>query len=120
MYGLLRSVPDKFLGIISLVSFFLVLISLCILDDEIFMTPMVLSYVELIVCFWIFGIVFLTWLGSKPVEFPYDYMTFLVTGLLYFFDFLFLVQVSVPLYVIRLYKMWYDDIFYLIHEIEGT
>jgi quinol-cytochrome oxidoreductase complex cytochrome b subunit len=120
MYGLLRSVPEKLLGIVSLVSFFLVLISLCILDDEVFMTPMVLSYVEVVVCFWIFGVVFLTWLGSKPVEFPYDYMTFLVTGLLYFFDFLFIVQVSVPLYVFKLYKMWYDEIFYLIHEIEGT
>jgi hypothetical protein len=40
--------------------------------------------------------------------------------LLYFFDFLFIVQVSVPLYVFKLYKMWYDEIFYLIHEIEGT
>nr|AKM70234.1 cytochrome b [Anoecia fulviabdominalis] len=82
-YSILRAIPNKLGGVIALLMSILILIILPILNNKKFLTIKFYPINKFL--FWIFIITFmmLTWIGMKPVEYPFVMLSQYLT-LMYF------------------------------------
>jgi len=82
-YSILRAIPNKLGGVIALLISILILIILPILNNKKFLTIKFYPINKFL--FWIFRITFiiLTWIGIKPVEYPFIIISQYLT-LIYF------------------------------------
>lgn len=82
-YSILRAIPNKLGGVIALLISILILIILPILNNKKFLTIKFYPINKFL--FWIFVITFiiLTWIGIKPVEYPFIILSQYLT-LIYF------------------------------------
>jgi quinol-cytochrome oxidoreductase complex cytochrome b subunit len=89
-YGILRSIPNKFIGVVALLSAIIVLIIFPYLTKSIRIRTMEFRILSKVV-FWFFTSfsVLLAWIGSQPVVFPYVGLGLILT-LFYFLYFVFL------------------------------
>ena len=88
-YSILRSIPRKLGGVIALLISILILFIIPLLFNKTIQGNS-FSYLNKIL-FWFFFIIFiiLTWIGSKPIEYPYVNIGQIFTILYFFFFFLF-------------------------------
>nr|YP_009029843.1 cytochrome b [Clavelina oblonga]CAL24385.1 cytochrome b [Clavelina oblonga] len=83
-YAILRSIPNKLLGVISLIMSVLIFIFLPFSQGKFSMSVMY----QLVFWLWVFDFMILTWLGGCPVKTVFNFMS-QVFGLFYFFSFIF-------------------------------
>ena len=82
-YAILRSIPDKLLGVIAMFSALLILIPLSLFHT---LNIRSMRYRPILnLCFWIFvfNFFFLIWLGAKPIAQPFTFLGQIAT-LIYF------------------------------------
>nr|YP_011035838.1 cytochrome b [Penicillidia jenynsii]WRI60694.1 cytochrome b [Penicillidia jenynsii] len=70
-YAILRSIPNKLGGVIALFSSILILFSLPLTHNKKIQSNSFSPLNKLIFWFFISILILLTWIGSKPIEFPY-------------------------------------------------
>lgn len=89
-YAVLRAVPKKLGGVIALLMFILILYTLPVLSKKNWISQFKRSLLlELFWWFWVVNFIFLTWVGSRPVEDPFVFCC-QIGGIFYFFFYFFL------------------------------
>lgn len=91
-YAILRSIPDKFWGVLIMVSSILILFFLPYLIDQKVRSATFMYLFRISFYYFFVVAIMLTWLGSQPAEFPYVGLSQFLT-ILYFFYFLVILPV---------------------------
>uniref|UniRef100_UPI0030FE62F9 cytochrome b n=1 Tax=Egeirotrioza xingi TaxID=3132083 RepID=UPI0030FE62F9 len=86
-YSILRAIPNKLGGVVALISSITILISLSFFPHSYFKGLQFYPLTQQLFWMWINTTILLTWIGMKPVETPYIFISQLLT-LLYFTLFL--------------------------------
>jgi ubiquinol-cytochrome c reductase cytochrome b subunit len=89
-YAILRSVPNKLLGVILLLASILVLIFLPFFSQPLVRSIKFKDYSLIFIFIFFFNFIILFWVGGKPLEEPYLYLSRIST-IFYFFYFLYLI-----------------------------
>nr|WCL18782.1 cytochrome b [Phthiridium sp. A GC-2023a] len=86
-YAILRSIPNKLGGVIALFLSILILLTLPITHKKKIQSNSFSPLNKMLFWFFISILILLTWIGSKPIEFPYVHISQILT-ILYFLFFL--------------------------------
>jgi len=89
-YAILRSVPNKLLGVILLLASILVLIFLPFFSQPIIRSVKFKEYSLIWIFIFFFNFIILFWVGGKPLEEPYLFLSRFAT-IFYFFYFIYLI-----------------------------
>ncbi len=92
-YAILRAIPNKLGGVIALIASILVLFLLPIIHTSKIKSMTFKPIGKLIYWIFMFNFIFLTWIGSKPVENPYIFLG-QISSILYFSYFLILIPIT--------------------------
>jgi len=93
-YAMLRSIPDKLLGVVVMISSILILIILPSIDSSTIRNTRVKVLLKFFYWIFFFNFIALGWVGQLPVESPFIELGRFFTNC-YFFFFIFLAHVSV-------------------------
>ncbi|CAK9252659.1 unnamed protein product, partial [Sphagnum jensenii] len=86
-YAILRSIPDKLFGVLTMVLSIVILVLLPYLIDQQIRSATFVYFFRLSFYYFVVVAVFLTWLGSQPAEFPYVGLSQFFTFLYFFYFF---------------------------------
>lgn len=86
-YAILRSIPDKLFGVLTMVLSIIILVLLPYLIDQQIRSATFVYFFRLSFYYFVVVAVFLTWLGSQPAEFPYVGLSQFFTFLYFFYFF---------------------------------
>lgn len=73
-YAILRSIPDKLLGVMAMFGALLILIPLSFVHSLNIRSNRYRPFINILFWIFVFNFLFLLWLGSKPIDQPYIFL----------------------------------------------
>ena len=108
-YAILRSIPNKTLGVVAMIASILILLIIPYLHNSIINTSKFRPLYVIGLYIFFITFILLTWIGQAPVEEPYIFIGQILTGIYFLFFIIFIPMISFIEYFIYNYIYRYKN-----------